>query len=66
MRRKPYGMQAPIAFAVTCGLIGAAAVGLASFVYFGDYDQNGAALTLFGTAGVLGLLRRGVTEARRD
>lgn len=53
-------------FEITCTLIGAAAISLASFAYWGVDDQNGASLLLIGVAGLLAVLMNGVRKAKPD
>jgi hypothetical protein len=61
------GLRRPIgAFEITCAIIGAAAIGLASFVYWGVGDQNGASLILMGAAGLNAVLMNGARKAQRD
>jgi hypothetical protein len=50
------------AFEITCILIAAVAVSLASFVYLAVLDQNGSSLLLFGAASVLAILMHGVCK----
>lgn len=54
------------AFEITCVLIVAVAVILASFVYWAVLDQNGSSLLLIGTAGVLAILMHGICKEMRD
>jgi hypothetical protein len=62
---KTHRVRRPIgAFEITCVLIGAAAVGLASFAHFNNHGQNGAPLILIAAAGLLGVLMRGVSETK--
>jgi hypothetical protein len=54
------------AFEIASALIGAAAISLASFVYWAGCDQSGASLILFASAGVLAVFMYGIREAHRD
>lgn len=50
------GLRRPIEpFEIACVLIGAAAIGLASFVGWAGHDRTGASLILMAAAGVLAL-----------
>jgi len=64
---KMRGLRRPIeAFEIAFALIGAAAISLASFVYWGVYDQSGATFILIGTAGLLLVLMNGLRKPRPD
>jgi len=64
---KARGLRRPIeAFEVAFAFIGVAAIGLASFVYWGVYDQSGAAFILIGTAGLLGVLMNSLRKPKPD
>ena len=60
------GSKKAAAFEIACALVAAAAVSLASFVYWAILDQNGASLILIGTAGLLAILLRGLCKERID
>ena len=64
---KVRGLRRPIeAFEIAFALIGTAAISLASFVYWGVYDQSGASFILIGTAGLLGALMSGLRKPKPD
>ena len=54
------------AFEITCVLIAAAAVSLASFAYWAVLDQNGASLILIGAASLLTVLTHGIRKGVQD
>jgi hypothetical protein len=64
---KVRGMRRPIeTFEIAFALIGAAAISLASFVYWGVYHQSGASFILVGTAGLLGVLMNSLRKPNPD
>ena len=50
------------AFEITSVLIGAAAVSLASFVYWAGHDESGASLILLATAATLAVIMHGTRD----
>ncbi len=61
------GLRRPIeAFEIAFALIGVAAISLASFVYWGIYDQSGASFILIGAASLLGVLMNGLRKPKPD
>jgi hypothetical protein len=64
---KARGLWRPIeTFEIAFALIGAAAISLATFVYWGVHDQSGVSFILIGAAGLLGVLMNGLRKPKPD